>query len=118
ARRGRGQPLAARDLRRWRMGAARSRPARRRDRTPMEKPVVTRVSHACSPEAIDDELAKLWRDAGRDGPVARALMANLVVFREKHPREQVDLAAQADDMPVDEVARRHPSRVILLCHGA
>jgi glucose-6-phosphate dehydrogenase assembly protein OpcA len=84
----------------------------------MEKPVVTRVSHACSPEAIDDELAGLWRDAGRDGPVARALMANLVVFREKQARERVDLEAPIDDVPIEEVVRRHPSRVIVLMHGA
>ena len=75
------------------------------------------VSRACSPAAIDEELAALWRDAGREGPVARALMANLVVFRDCPARERVDLSAPLEEVPVAEVARRHPSRVILLYHG-
>jgi glucose-6-phosphate dehydrogenase assembly protein OpcA len=82
----------------------------------MEKPV-TLVSRACPPAAIDEELALLWRDAGREGPVARALMANLVVFRDCPAKERVDLAAPLEELPVAEVARRHPSRVILLYHG-
>jgi glucose-6-phosphate dehydrogenase assembly protein OpcA len=83
----------------------------------MEKPVSALVSRACSPAAIDEELAALWRDAGRDGPVARALMANLVIFRDCPARERVDLSAPLEEVPVAEVARRHPSRVILLYHG-
>ena len=83
----------------------------------MEKPVTAVVSRACPPAAIDEQLALLWRDAGREGPVARALMANLVVFRDCPARERVDLSAPLDDVPVAEVARRHPSRVILLYHG-
>lgn len=76
-----------------------------------------RVSRDCSPGSVDDELALLWRDAGRDGPVARALMANLVVFRDCPATEHVDLGAPVEAVPVDDVARRHPSRVILLYHG-
>ena len=51
----------------------------------MAKPMMARLSRECSPAAIDDELPLLWRDAGRDGPVTRALMANLVVFRDCPP---------------------------------
>src|SRR5262249_46637651 len=88
---GRGRDGAAADVSGRRVGTDRGRSADYRNGTPMEKPVVTRVSHACSPAVIEDELAVLWRDAGRDGPVARALMANLVVYRERHAKETVDL---------------------------
>ena len=74
------------------------------------------VSRPCPASAIDDELALLWRDAGRDGPVARAMMANLVVFTDCAARERVDLTAPIEHVPVTEVVRRHPSRVILLYH--
>jgi len=74
------------------------------------------VSRPCAASAIDDELALLWRDAGREGPVARAMMANLVVFTDCAGRERVDLTAPIEDVPVTEVVRRHPSRVILLYH--
>jgi len=83
----------------------------------MAKPVIARLSRACSPAAIDDELPLLWRDAGKDGPVARALMANLVVFRDCPAKDSVNLNAALADIPIDEVARRHPSRIILLHHG-
>jgi glucose-6-phosphate dehydrogenase assembly protein OpcA len=79
--------------------------------------VTDRLSRASSPAGIDDDLAVLWRDASRDGPVARALMANLVVYRDCPATEQIDLAAPVTQVPVDEVACRHPSRVILLHHG-
>src|SRR5206468_9840750 len=105
------------DLSRGRMGTTRRRPTHLLCRAQMEKPVTDRVSRDCSPGSVDDELALLWRDAGRDGPVARALMANLVVFRDCPATDHVDLGAPVEAVPVDEVARRHPSRVILLHHG-
>jgi glucose-6-phosphate dehydrogenase assembly protein OpcA len=84
----------------------------------MAEPVTAaRVSRACPPAEIDEELALLWRDAGRDGPVARALMANLVVFKDCPAKTRVDLSAPLQEVPVAEIARRHPSRVILLYHG-
>jgi glucose-6-phosphate dehydrogenase assembly protein OpcA len=49
--------------------------------------------------------------------VVRALMANLVVYRDCPATEQIDLAAPVTEVPVDDVACRHPSRVILLHHG-
>jgi hypothetical protein len=82
----------------------------------MAEPVTARLSRACPPASIDDELALLWRDAGRDGPVTRALMANLVVFRDCPAKAHVDLGS-IEGVPIDEVAERHPSRVIMLLHG-
>src|SRR3989449_2696260 len=44
-------------------------------------------------------------------------MANLVIFRERPAGEHIDLSAPIDDVPVDDVSRLHPSRVILLHHA-
>jgi len=76
----------------------------------MEAAVVTRRSRESSPGDVDDTLSALWRDVARETPVARALMANLIVLRE---------APAAGDLgiPLDEVMRRHPSRVIVLRHA-
>lgn len=79
--------------------------------------MIARISRPCSPGSIEDDLAILWRDAGRDGPVARALMANLIVFRDRPAKDEVDLAARIEGVPIDAVAERHPSRIILLHHG-
>lgn len=76
-----------------------------------------RLARTSSPAAIDDDLARLWRVAGRDGPVARAVMANLVVYVDRPATEDVDLEAPIEGVPVDDVAQRHPSRLILLHHG-
>jgi hypothetical protein len=83
----------------------------------MERLVATRLSRGSSPADVESDLALLWRDAGRDGPVARALMANLIVYRDRPATEEVDLSAAIEGLPIDEVAQRHPSRVILLLHG-
>jgi len=83
----------------------------------MAKSVAVRFSRASDPEGIDDELSSLWTEAGRDSPVTRALMANLVVVRERAAPDEVDLAEPLEDVPIEEVARRHPSRVIVLHHG-
>lgn len=77
----------------------------------MEAALIDRRTRDSSTEAIEDDLSALWREAGREAPVARALMANLIVVREgANPR---DLG-----IPLDAVVRRHPSRVILLAHAA
>ncbi len=83
----------------------------------MARPLSARLSRASAPAGVEDDLAILWREAGREGPVARAVMANLVVYCERPATDVVDLAAPIDEVPVDEVARRHPSRVIVLHHG-
>jgi glucose-6-phosphate dehydrogenase assembly protein OpcA len=83
----------------------------------MATAVADRTWRDSSPETIEADLAALWRDLARDAPVVRSLMANLVIFLERPASEHVDLSAPIDDVPVDEVSRRHPSRVILLHHA-
>jgi glucose-6-phosphate dehydrogenase assembly protein OpcA len=84
----------------------------------MAKPLTTLLTRPSSPESIEDDLAILWRDAAREGPVARAVMANLVVYRDRPDRGRVDLAAPVEGVPIDEVALRCPARVIMLHHTA
>ena len=69
------------------------------------------------PETIETDLSALWSDVARDGPAARAVMSNLVIFRESGTTEDVDVTASLDEASVVEVARRHPSRVIVLIHA-
>ena len=76
-----------------------------------------RLTRVSSPAAIEDDLAALWRDAARDAPIARALMANLVVYRDCPAADEVDLSAPLEGVPIDEVIERHPSRLIRLHHG-
>jgi glucose-6-phosphate dehydrogenase assembly protein OpcA len=83
----------------------------------MAKSVTTRLWKRCPPAAIEDELASLWRDAGRDGHVSRALMANLVVFRGCVAAEPRELAAAIEGVPLEEVVSQHPSRLIVLHHA-
>lgn len=68
------------------------------------------------PDAIEAGLAALWQEAGREHPLARAVMCNLVVFREELIPEGATSAPRASDLAIGEVARRHPCRVILLDH--
>ena len=83
----------------------------------MATAVADRTWRDSSPETIEDDLAALWIDLARQAPVVRALMANLVIFRERPAGERIDLSAPIDDVPVDEVSRLHPSRVIVLHHA-
>jgi glucose-6-phosphate dehydrogenase assembly protein OpcA len=83
----------------------------------MATAVADRTWRESSPETIEADLAALWIDLAREAPVVRALMANLVIFRERPAAEHIDLSAPINDVPVDEVGRLHPSRVILLHHA-
>lgn len=83
----------------------------------MAESLTGRFVRPSAPAAVDEGLSALWAEAGRAAPVARALMANLVVIRERPANESVDLAAPLDDVPIEEVACRHPSRIIVLHHG-
>ena len=80
------------------------------------KNTVTRMHRASAPTAIDADLESLWTDVARQTPVARACMANLVVFCEHRRGERVDFEAALTTVPLDEVVRRHPSRVVILHH--
>lgn len=78
---------------------------------------VTRVHRPSAPDAIDADLKSLWTEAARETPVARAVMANLVVFCEHRRGERIDFEAPLTSIPLDEVVRRHPSRVLILHHS-
>lgn len=75
-----------------------------------------RFWRASSPERVEADLAALWRELARDAPIARALMSNLVVFQSCPRGEARDLTESPDGVPLDEVAARHPSRILLLHH--
>jgi glucose-6-phosphate dehydrogenase assembly protein OpcA len=65
---------------------------------------------------MEPDLAALWRDVARDHQVARSVMANLIVFRDRTGARASDFDGLAGSLPIDEVSARHPSRVILLDH--
>jgi len=67
------------------------------------------------PARIDADLSAIWQDLARDAPVARAALSNLVVFCHRPGDTPVDLA-QPLEVPVEEVAGRHPSRIIVVLH--
>ena len=72
---------------------------------------------ASTSEAAEEDLSALWRELAHDTPDARAVMSNLVIFRERAEAEDVDVEASLRDGLVVEVARCHPSRVVLLVHA-
>jgi len=75
------------------------------------------TSRASTPETIDADLAALWRELAHAGPaIARAVMSNLVVFRDRVAPPGDDVACVIADVPLQEVAARHPSRLIVLEH--
>jgi glucose-6-phosphate dehydrogenase assembly protein OpcA len=78
----------------------------------MEGAVISRLTRSTTAEAIEPDLAALWRDVARQGQVARAVMSNLVVFRARREEH----ASQSDAALLEEVAARHPCRLIVLDH--
>jgi glucose-6-phosphate dehydrogenase assembly protein OpcA len=76
-----------------------------------------RTSRASTPESIDTDLAALWRELASSGAaLARAVMSNLIVFRDRLETEYADLDTMTADLPLDGVVARHPSRVIVIEH--
>jgi len=63
-------------------------------------------------DAIEHDLAALWREVTKEGPVARAIMSNLVVVRT--PRSQ--WPERRVGVSIDAVAAQHPSRVVIIDH--
>ena len=50
----------------------------------MAAAVASRLFRASTPEAIEPDLAALWREiSATDAPIGRAVMSNLVVFRSR-----------------------------------
>ena len=79
--------------------------------------VADRLWKRSAPDAIEADLAALWRELAQGGaPIARAVMSNLIVFRARARAGDADVAAVAAGLPLDEVAARHPSRMIVLEH--
>ena len=64
-----------------------------------------------SPDAIERDLAALWRETAREGPLSRALMANLVMVQE---RDDPAGNAAGREALAGAVAQGHPVRAILL----
>jgi glucose-6-phosphate dehydrogenase assembly protein OpcA len=81
----------------------------------MARTIADRSWRTTTPDAVEAELSALWREIGvGETPVARAVMSNLIVFR--NPSTVEDLAALVQGLPIEEVAARHPSRLIVLEH--
>lgn len=74
------------------------------------------VSRATAPGRVEADLAELWKEVAQSSHAVRAIMSNLVVVRERPATEPVDLIDPIDDIPLIEVARRHPCRLIVLVH--
>jgi glucose-6-phosphate dehydrogenase assembly protein OpcA len=78
--------------------------------------VADRTWRDSSPEAIEADLAALWREAGQgDVAIARAVMSNLIVVLAPSGDRRA-LTDIAKDLPLDDVVSRHPSRAIVLEH--
>jgi len=77
---------------------------------------MARLTRTTTTETIEPDLAALWRDVVRQGPVARAVMSNLIVFRECGDEER----RAPDDLSIarilEDVVARHPCRLIVLDH--
>jgi glucose-6-phosphate dehydrogenase assembly protein OpcA len=84
----------------------------------MASAVADRTSRRTTADAIEAELSDLWREVGRREPVARAVMSNLVVFRDCDSPGDPHRAVASDDLPLEAVTARHPSRVILVARGS
>jgi glucose-6-phosphate dehydrogenase assembly protein OpcA len=79
--------------------------------------VADRMWRSSAPDAIESDLAALWRElASGDARVARAVMSNLIVFRDRMAPADADVSAVAAGLPLEEIASRHPSRTIVLEH--
>ena len=77
----------------------------------------TRVwRQAAEPASIEASLTALWRTVGQDSSIVRATMSNLVVVAEHGAHDDVDLSAPIAGVPIEEIARRHPARILLLHH--
>src|SRR6266446_2659634 len=94
------------------MGTVRGRGLDRIDRATMAGAVADRSWRVSTPEAIDADLAALWRDVGRgETSVARAVMSNLIVFRSP-------TSAAGGDMPTciwwtEDMSDAAPSEALL-----
>ena len=82
----------------------------------MARAVATWTWRPATPEGIEPELTSLWSELAQHGAVARAVMSNLVVYRERTGAHAADADTLAGDPLIDGVMAQHPSRVIVLDH--
>jgi glucose-6-phosphate dehydrogenase assembly protein OpcA len=75
----------------------------------MASAVAERLWRASTPATIEQDLAELWREIGRNGPIARAMMSNLVIVRAARIERRAGVS-------IDAVAAQHPSRVLIIDH--
>ena len=82
----------------------------------MAAPVGEATWRASTPDAIETDLAAVWRElATRTAPVARAVMSNLIVVRDQTVVPS-RTGSRSDRYTLDEVSAYHPSRVIVITH--
>ncbi|HZP47074.1 MAG TPA: glucose-6-phosphate dehydrogenase assembly protein OpcA [Vicinamibacterales bacterium] len=82
----------------------------------MASVVADRTWRDTDPDEIESALADVWRGIGSDGPVARAVMSNLVVLRECDAGAPAEIVATPYTETLDAIVGQHPSRVIVLWH--
>jgi glucose-6-phosphate dehydrogenase assembly protein OpcA len=75
----------------------------------MAAPLTERIWRTSAPATIERDLAQLWRDVCAKGPVARAIMSNLVIVRAARVERRAGVS-------IDAVAGQHPSRVLIIDH--
>jgi len=80
----------------------------------MAAAVVEQVWRESAPEAVEDDLAAVWRGIAARGPVARAVMSNLIVFRLHDGSDRARDRAAQFEAQLGAVMARHPSRVIVI----
>src|SRR5437773_280259 len=99
------------------MGSIRSAATDSETSARVEGTVMSHFTRSTSADAIEPDLAALWRVAAREGPVARAVMSNLIVYRRQTAADADEAEVPGDITSVlEEVVARHPSRVIVLRH--
>jgi glucose-6-phosphate dehydrogenase assembly protein OpcA len=83
----------------------------------MAAAVGERLFQQSTPEAIEADLAALWRELGQGAtPIARAVMSNLIVFRNRVAPPDATVESVMADLPLDDVVARHPCRLIVIEH--
>jgi len=85
----------------------------------MAESLIDRAWRATTPDEIEPNLTDLWREVGQQARVARAVMSNLVVVRQRpstRAADTVNADAIAKELPLDAVVAQHPSRVIVIQH--
>jgi hypothetical protein len=82
----------------------------------MARTLTDRAWRSSAADRIEADLALLWQELARETPISRAVMSNLVVFCRCPAGADLDLASLPEGLPIEDVARHHPSRVILLHH--